>query len=133
MVSIALNFKVFISTFLISTSLALIAFALVPGADLLLLAKLLAAALAITLSSPLWYPHVRGVRRGDRVMIVGPSPMARMRSMYGTADENGRIGEMIRVVSDDGSELKCRIVSYAGTLSKAKVKVEDDAKVVEVR
>lgn len=133
MICIELNFKVFGSTFLISLALALMAFALFPGGDLMLLAKLIALALGITLLSPLWYPHIRGIKSGDRVLICSPSPFIGIKSRYGIAQEDGRKGGEIKVATEEGEELSCEIVSYAGTFSKAKVRVRDDAQLIEVK
>ncbi len=128
-----LNFGATLSTFLITFALAFIIFALVPGGDLLLLAKLVALAFGITLLSPVWYPHIRGVRKGDRVSIVGMSPFVELRSKYGLAQTNGRLGNAITVITDDGSEVLCEVVAYAGMFSHAKVKIKDNAQVIEVR
>lgn len=133
MIRIELNFRVFGSTFLVSMAVAFIVFALIPGSDLILLVKLIALALGITLLSPLWYPHMRGVKAGDRVIITNPSPFIKIKSRYGIAQDNGRKGSVITVITEDGQEVKCEIVSYASTFSKAKVRVSDDAQVVEVR
>ncbi len=127
------NPNVFLTTFLVSFSLAFLLFALVPGSTLMFLAKLLALAFAITLSSPLWYPHIRGIKPGDRVIIESLSPLIKPKSRFGTVNSPGRVGEVISVIGDDGEEYKCKIVSYPGTFSKAKVRVVDDFNEVKVQ
>ncbi len=121
------------STFLVSMALAFIVFAVTPTNDLILLVKLVALALGVTLLSPLWYPHLRGIKAGDKVFIANPSPFIKIKGRYGIAQEDGRKGSIITVISEDGHEVKCKIISYATTFSKAKVMVKDDAQVVEVR
>ncbi|MCX8200038.1 MAG: flagella basal body P-ring formation protein FlgA [Candidatus Micrarchaeota archaeon] len=124
------NIRVFIGTFLVSFALALVVFALWPEADLMLLLKMLALALGITLLSPFWYPHARGVKKGDAVTIVSNTMGGWLR---GEALEDGRLGQEIRVLTENNKEIKCKISSYAGTFSRAKVKVNDEEQIVEVR
>lgn len=95
----------------------------------MLLLKLLALALGITLLSPFWYPHVRGIRKGDLVSIMSDTLPGRLR---GEALEDGKQGQEIRILTEQGKEIKCKIVSYAGTFSRAKVKVKDEGQVIEV-
>ena len=124
------NIRVFIGTFLVSFALALVAFAVLPESDLMLLLKLLALALGITLLSPFWYPHVRGVRKGDMVTITSDAVVG---SLRGEALESGRQGQEIRVLTEDGKEIKCKITNYAGTFSRAKVKANDEMQVIEIQ
>ena len=124
------NIRVFIGTFLVSFALALVAFAVLPESDLMLLLKLLALALGITLLSPFWYPHVRGVRKGDIVTITSDAVVG---SLRGEALENGRQGQEIRVLTEDGKEIQCKITKYAGTFSRAKVKANDETQVIEIQ
>lgn len=127
------NLSIFLSVFLISVSVSLILFAVLPDAGLLFLAKLLAFSIAITLLSPFWYPHVRGLKPGDRVIIDSLSPMVRPRARLGTVSTPGRLGDIITVIGDDGEEYKCKIISYPGTFSKARVRVHDNYRVVQVQ
>ncbi len=124
------NFRVFIGTFLVSFAAALVVFAVWPGGDLMLLLKLLALALGITLLSPFWYPHARGIKKGDSVTIFSDvMPFGRL---HGEAIEDGRQGQEIKVLTEQGKEIKCKVTSYAGTLSRAKVKVKDEGQMIEV-
>ncbi|MEM0438274.1 MAG: hypothetical protein QXU54_03155, partial [Candidatus Micrarchaeia archaeon] len=121
------------ATSLVTFAAALIAFALIPGADLIMLAKLLALALGITLLTPLWYPHVRGVRKGDLVTIEGEGSLLKIPSQRGVALTSGHMWGTIKVAAEDGREFTCRIKSYAGTFSRAKVVLEDREQMIEVR
>ncbi len=112
---------------MVSFALALILFAIIPDSDLMLLLKMLAVAVAITLLSPFWYPHLRGVREGDIVVFASPTPFAHYGLKYGKALNSGRIGSHIMIMDEDGNEHRCRVISYAGTFSKARVVIEDEA------
>ncbi len=133
MIPLNFNLSIFLSVFLISVSVSLIMFAVLPDASLMFLAKLLAFSFAITLLSPFWYPHLRGLKPGDRVIIDSLSPIVRPKARFGTVSTPGRLGDVIKVIGDDGEEYKCKVVSYPGTFSKGRVRVHDDFRVVKVQ
>ncbi|MEM4389742.1 MAG: hypothetical protein QXG98_03685 [Candidatus Micrarchaeia archaeon] len=120
------RFGVFLKTLLLTVALALLAYAALPGASLDLLAKLLAAALGASLLSPLIYPHLRGVRRGDDVLVFAEDesiPIVGFAVKNGVALESGRAGGIIRVGFPDGTEIACEIVSYSGIFTPARARV----------
>ena len=129
---IALFFK----SLVLLTAVALVSYALVPGATLELLFKLLALAVGVSLASPFVYPHVRGVRKGDDVLVFAESesaPLVGFSLKNGVALENGRIGSVISVGFPDGTEARCELTNYAGLLTPARGMVSQKAFEVEVR
>ncbi|MCX8205891.1 MAG: hypothetical protein N3H30_01545 [Candidatus Micrarchaeota archaeon] len=127
------SLRAIVVTFIVSLAAALIAFALMPTADFVTLAKLLALALGITLLTPLWYPHVRGIRKGDVVTIEDEGSMLKIPSTRGVALTSGHMWGTVKVATEDGREFVCRIKSYAGTFSRARVVLEDREQMIEVR
>lgn len=121
------NLKVFFKSIVLFTACALIVYAVTPNAGVDFLLKSLAFAFGLSLLMPFIYPHVRGVRAGDEVLVVlseGQLPFSILSApSFAVAMENGRIGSSIRVRLKDGSEEECVVISYAGLFNPAKVKV----------
>lgn len=115
----------FFKTLVISVAGALIVYAVTPySLDFLL--KLLALALGISLLTPLAYPYVRGVRKGDVVLLASyeASGFANLLQMQtAVAITNGRIGSRIRVSLPNGDGAEGEIISYAGFITPARVKL----------
>lgn len=122
--------SIFVKALVIYVALALIAYALSPY-SLEFLLKLLALALGAALLTPLVYPYIRGVRKGDAVMVEMAAQEVYMPGLLGlffqtgtgVALENGRIGGRIRVALPNGSERACVITGYAGFFSPARVRI----------
>jgi len=127
-----MGLPLFLRVFLLSSSLSLLAFALLPDVDMWLLVKLLALSLGITLIIPVLYPHLRGVRKGDVVQAVNapmrsflPIPFLSAFSMGGQfiSLDNGRIGSRIKVAMPDGSWREALVLSYSGLFNPARVRL----------
>jgi hypothetical protein len=112
-------------------SAALVFYALAPGTAAPDLLKLLLLAAGLSLATPLAYPAIRGVRRGDEVELeasgLARSPgtallRALFRAARGTALEGGRKGKAIDVLLASGAVEKCVIASYEGFFSPARVR-----------
>lgn len=120
-----LDVRIFFKALAIFTAVAFIVYAVTPtGIDFLL--KLLALDIGLAILMPFAYPHIRGVRKGDVVMVVLGSKFSS--SMFhaqseAIASSNARAGGRIKVRFRDGSEEECIVVSYAGMFSPAKVKI----------
>lgn len=114
---------IFFRSLIACSALSLIAYAILPGATLGLLAKMLAASLGISLLSPFIYVHARGVQNGDRVVVVAGSAhsIAGFVARHATALGSGHIGKKIRVALDGGPEMDATVDSYSGILSPARV------------
>lgn len=125
-----------ITTFLKTTALcvaaALVAFAFY-GNDLLFLAKALALAFATSIVFTLAYPHIRGVRKGDKVFIVGGNTPLLFSFMgrTGFALTDSRLNREIRIRLDDGKEAVGIVESYDSILSPPKVRLLYEEKVIE--
>lgn len=121
-----LDIRIFFKSLVLLTAAALIIYALTPtGIEFLL--KLLALDIGLAMLMPFVYPHIRGVRKGDRVAVVLSERELPFSMLYARSDahasSNGRIGESIKVEFQDGSEEECMVVSYAGLFNPAKVKI----------
>jgi len=115
----------FFKTLVLSVSAALIIYALTPY-SLAFLLKLLALALGISLLTPLAYPYARGVRNGDVVLLANyeASGFANLLQMNtAIALSSGRIGGRIRVTLPNGDEAEGEIISYAGFITPARVRM----------
>jgi hypothetical protein len=116
----------FFKALLLFTAAALIIYAVTPtGIDILL--KLLAFAAGSAILTPLVYPHLRGVRKGDTVNVVLSEQELPFNLFYRRSEAvavgSGRIGSVIRIEFKDGSEEEGRVISYAGMFTPAKVKI----------
>lgn len=86
-------------------------------------------AIAITLAYPFFY----GVRKGEKVFIITSNPIQNGHMIrLGTALEDGKMHQLIRVDIGDGGEHKCEIESYDGFVFPARVsmKMENEIKVI---
>ena len=124
---------IFFRSLLGCSALSLLAYALLAEATLGLLAKTLAASLGISIIMPFACVHVRGVKNGDRVVVVAgnASKIAGFIAKHATALEQGHIGKKIRIALDGGPEIEATIDSYSGILSPARVCItQNDLKVL---
>ena len=103
----------FFRTLALSAAVALVAF-VIYGNDLLFLAKGLALALAFSMVLTIALPILRGIRKGDRVSIVGGSAVPLLPWMFktGTALTNGTLHKEIRIRLEDGKEAFGIVESY---------------------
>ncbi len=112
-------------------AIALIVFVLI-GHDFLTLVKLVALAVALTLITGFTYPSLRGIKKGDRVMVIsGILPSLLGFGRVGTALENAKVNDEIRVRLDDGKEVLGIVESYEGFFSLPKVRVLYEEKTIE--
>ena len=123
-----MGLPLFLRVFLLSAALSLVSFVLLPM-PLATLAKLLALSLAMTLLVPLAYPHIRGVKKGDVVLVVNaphqqmlPIPFLHLGAGNVSLDD-GRMGSRIRVSMPDGTWREALVLSYASLLTPARVRL----------
>lgn len=120
---------IFLKALVIYIASALIIYAVSPySLDFLL--KLLAFAFGAALLTPFAYPHLRGVRKGDSVLVEVSGREAApgiLRLFFqagsGVAVENGRIGGKIMVAMADGSMKQCAVLGYSGFFTPARVRM----------
>jgi len=129
-----IDVRIFFKAILLFTAAALIVYAVTPtGIDVLL--KLLAFAFGSAILSPFVYPHLRGVRKGDSVQAMLSEQELPFNLFYRRSDavamSSGRVGGVIKIAFNDGSEEEGVVVSYAGMFTPAKVKIlQKEIKVV---
>lgn len=88
--------------------------------ELIDLIKALSLAVGIVILFSIFYPAIRGIRKGDRVdIILGNTPYIRS----GIALSSARLNDYIRIRLDDGREAEGRVERYAGILNYAQVRV----------
>lgn len=111
-------------------ALCLIYFAAVPGVELFMLAKMAAGSFGVTILFLLLYPQLRGVKKGDKVQIVGflPGPLSNNPVMnlfgaFGISMVDCKIGDDVRVRIGGGREAVGVLEAYEGLLSPARVKL----------
>ncbi|MEM2974418.1 MAG: hypothetical protein QW112_02225 [Candidatus Micrarchaeia archaeon] len=124
---------------LIFTAVSLIYYGLTPGAGLGLLAKLLAIDVGGAILVTLAYPYIRGVKKGDKISVVedrapaGPAWTIFIGLSNGTALDDGRLGDAIKVELLDRSIAICRISKYEGFFSNHEAKILQREIPIEIR
>jgi hypothetical protein len=108
----------FFEVLILFCAVALIAFGIY-GGSLLALIKYLAIALGAAIIVTIVYPYIRGVRKGDKILVDGAMAIG----FNGIALDNGRIGAVIRVELLNKEVVFCEIESYEGFLSFARAKL----------
>ncbi|MGB9718987.1 MAG: hypothetical protein ACPL06_00125 [Candidatus Anstonellales archaeon] len=103
-------------------ALSLLTFAFLPNAGLMDLVKLFAAATALTILSAFLYPMIRGVNKGDEVVVVAESVPV-IFGKIGRALVNAKKGEEIKVRLSDGREVVGILEEYEGFFSPPKVRI----------
>ncbi len=121
----------FVKLFLVSSALALLAFALTPSTDILFLLKALALGMAISIIGALAYPEIRGVKRGDAVSVVISNSIPSFIGRVGRALSNARKNSELRVRFDNGEEAVGIVESYAGLISLPKIRIIYEEKMIE--
>lgn len=120
----------FLRTFAVLLAVSLIWFAVQPSAGVGFLVKVVALSFAVSLLITVFYPELRGVQKGDKVVIVmGNMPVLFGRS--GVAITSGRVNNEIRIKLDDGKEAVGIIESYEGMLSAAKIRLLYEERLTE--
>ena len=120
-----MGFYTFVKVFVLSMAAAALAYALFPDFGPF---RLFALAFGFALAFPFVYPHIRGVRAGDTLMIEGGGGMPLLILGMGSAValEDGRRGKVIGAAAGNGRKRKGIIVSYAGFFTPAKIRLLED-------
>jgi len=129
-----MTLPLFLRVLLLSCAVSLIAYVVFPM-PALVLAKLLALSLAMSMLVPITYPHIRGVRRGDMVAVVNeqqrqmlplPIPFLQFGGTHISLDD-GRVGSRIRISMPDGTWREATVLSYSSLLAPARVRLMQTA------
>ena len=117
----------YVKLFLGLIACSLLAWALVPGLELL---KVLAVAVGIAVAFPLVYPRVRGVRKGDGLIAIraNTGPLMLLNAATCTALDGGKVGDTIGVMLGDGTLAQGVIAAYAGFITPARVRLTHEMK-----
>ncbi|VVC04148.1 Uncharacterised protein [Candidatus Burarchaeum australiense] len=124
-----MQLPLFLRVLLLSTALSLLVYTLAPGMTLGTLARLLALSAAMSMLVPLTYPHIRGVRKGDTVMVVNSPqksiipPIPFLNFGGNVSLDDGRLGSHIRVSMPDGTWREAVVLAYAGMVTPARVRL----------
>ncbi|MBI3588612.1 hypothetical protein HY095_05435 [Candidatus Micrarchaeota archaeon] len=136
-----MNLRLLASSAFLLCGIALVAYALHQVIDAALgaqssvfdsLAQSIALALGVSIIFSFAFPHLRGIRRGDRLVAA----MARTHSPMGDAFPSldsvvvvalgsGRVGQKIRVALGNGRSAEGAISSYAGTFSLPSLQITE--------
>lgn len=125
-----MNVSLFLKSAALCIAAALIAFAFY-GTDLLFLAKGIALALGASIVLAVVYPHLRSIRRGDRVSLVKNNMPAILFGKAGFALNDSALHREVRVKLDDGKEAIGIVESYESVLSPPKVRIVYEETIME--
>lgn len=114
-----------------SAFLALLAFALMPGATLMGGLKMMALGVALSMGITVLYPEIRGIKAGDAVSVVSDSGLPSIIGRMGTAAAHGRRNDQIKITLHNGSEVVGVIESYTGLVSPPRIRVVYEERLVE--
>jgi len=122
---------VYLKAFLGLLAASLLAWAAAPGLDVW---KLIAVALGISLILPLAYPHYRGVRKGDGLLVIrgNVEPMLLFSASSCVALAGGKVGSNIGIALPDGTLAEGTIIGYEGLITPAKVRLVHESRPQEV-
>ncbi|MFA5050176.1 MAG: hypothetical protein WC501_04160 [Candidatus Micrarchaeia archaeon] len=114
----------FLKFFLVAVALSLVSFAFTEDAGIIFLLKLLALSTALSIFVALLYPSIRGLKKGDRVLVsIDNLPSFFGIGRTGYAIENGKINSQIKVRLSDGREAVGIVESYGGSFNLPKVRL----------
>lgn len=113
----------FAKLFVVSIAMSLAWFALTPAVGLLSLAKAIALGTAVSIAIALFYPEIRGIKRGDSVSVVHNSALPALMGKAGHALSDARKNQELRIRFDNGNEAMGIVEGYEGILSLPKIKL----------
>lgn len=127
----------FLNPLFVSISLFLLVYAV----GLMPFTNSLAAGFSLGILSVIVYPHLRGIKKGDIVTLASANiqtnipqvfqlVLGQLFSTTATAAKDGKKGEIIEVIMEDGSDQKAMIINYVGFFSPAEVKILKPPQVV---
>ena len=124
----------FSKTIVLFTALALIAFGVTPNATLGYLAKLAALDVGLSLLTLFVYPYVRGVRKGDRLIVSDErTPVFLFGFANAVATSDGWVNDLIQFELIDGTTGIGKVSRYEGIISNAEIKVMEKNVPIEIR
>lgn len=126
-----MGISLFLKSIGLSVAIAFIAFAFV-GSGLLFLAKALALALGVSIVFALVYPHVRGIKKGDKISVITNNTHFIFGfGRTGFALDNSGLHKEVRIRLDDGKEAIGIVESYESIFSPPKVRIFYEERFIE--
>lgn len=125
-----MNISLFLKILGLCIAAALIIF-VVYGTDLFFLVKTMALAIGLSIIINVFYPFIRKIKKGDRVLIVGNDIPFFSLGRKGFALNNSELNKEIRVKLDDGREAVGIVESYEGMFSSPKIRIIYEENIVE--
>ena len=126
-----MRIAMFFKLMLVSVCASLLAFALVPGMDVIEALKMLALGTVLSIAATAVYPEVRGIREGDTVSVVSDSGIPSIIGRLGTAAADARKNDQLRIMLGNGSEVTGVVESYTGIISPPRIRIIYEEKLVE--
>ena len=127
----------FVKLIVLFVAASLIYFGMTPSVGLGALLKLLALSLGAAISLPLVYPFIKGVRKGEKIVVSEERAPAVFTLFIGLSNgialEGGRMGDAIKIELIDKSIAICRISRYEGFFSNAEAKILTREIPIEIR
>ena len=120
----------FLKSFVILFAVSLVSFFFLPSPSFMLLLKLVALSLGVSILFSNVYPHIRGIRKGDKVMIAGSGLGGEFLSILlgASALENARIHKEIKLRLPNRRIAIGIVESYEGIISPPRVRLLYEAK-----
>lgn len=113
----------FFKFFLLAVVLSLAWFGLTPNTGLMDLLKLLAVGIALAIVMAFFWPSIRGVKKGDRLLIVSGNILPIFGASSGISLSDAKENAEIHFKLDNGMEGVGTLQDYGGLLSYPKVKM----------
>jgi hypothetical protein len=126
-----MRIAMFFKLMLVSVCASLLAFALVPGMDVVEALRMLALGTVLSIAATAVYPEVRGIREGDTVSVVSDSGIPSIIGRLGTAAADARKNDQLRIMLGNGSEVTGVVESYTGIISPPRIRIIYEEKLVE--
>ena len=105
------------------TALSLIVYAVTPEASLSYLLKLFALNWGILLVSTIVWPHIRGVRKGDPLLVRDEDIPILFSFPNAVALSNGRLKGYVEMKLVDGTVGIGKVIKYQGIINNAEVEL----------
>jgi len=126
-----MKLSIFFKAFIVIVCISLLYFAFAPEATVIMLLKMLAVGMVASIALSIVYPELRGVKDGDTVAVVYGKTLTPLLGRAGTAMEEGKKNNRIRVKLNNGSEVMGVVESYVGLVSPPRVRIVYEEKLVE--
>ena len=105
------------------TALSLIIYAVTPEASISYLLKLFALNWGITILATIAWPYIRGVRKGDPLLVRDEDIPILFSFPNAVALSNGRLNGYVEMKLVDGSVGIGKIIKYQGIINNAEVEL----------